>query len=87
MRTHQKAIIALLAGLGLGACVPATTVEQIQIPQPELVACKDPRPQMCTAIYDPVCGLTADDSYQTYASACTACGDTKVSGHRPGACE
>jgi hypothetical protein len=69
------------------ACVPAPSEHQAAPAAAELAACKEPRPQICTAHYDPVCGLSADGNYKTYANACSACSDKAVSGHRPGACE
>ena len=69
------------------ACAQQQPASESVTLQAGLVSCVDPRPQICTAIYDPVCGLNTDDSYKTYASACSACGDVAVIGHRPGACE
>ena len=82
-----KMIIFLLAGFAVIGCAQTPPAQESALAPPDLVACEDPRPQMCTAIYDPVCALTADKSDKTYASACMACGDANVSGHRPGACE
>jgi len=60
--------------------------------------CKDPRPQICTREYRPVCA-TRDTGVRcvttpcpatelkTYGNACSACGDSKVLGYRPGACK
>ncbi len=50
-------------------------------------ACTDPRPQLCTREYNPVCAKLIDASNKTYATGCTACSDQKVSGYYPGACE
>ena len=62
------------------------------------VECKDPRPEICTREYNPVCA-TRDIGVRcvttpcpstekvTKATACTACSDPKVSGYTPGACE
>ena len=80
-------IIVLLTGFTTVGCAITQPSGETTMTQSNLVACEDPRPQICTAIYDPVCALTADNSYKTYASACSACGDANVSGHRPGACE
>lgn len=49
--------------------------------------CKDPRPQMCTMIYQPVCGVNNDGQFKTYASDCTACSHQEVRGYNEGACE
>lgn len=62
-----------------------------------LVECTEPRPQMCTQHYDPVCGLrdtgircvtTPCDSteWREFSNACMACADAEVYGHKPGAC-
>jgi len=49
--------------------------------------CEEPRPEMCTMIYQPVCASLADQSHKTYASGCTACSDKNVQSYVPGACE
>jgi len=49
-------------------------------------ACTDPRPQICTMQYDPVCAKLEIGS-KTYATDCTACSDHAVRGYYPGACE
>ena len=86
-RCDWKMMIVLLTGFAAVGCAQTAPTEETTLVQPDLKMCEDPRPQVCTAIYDPVCALTADNSYKTYASACSACGDANVSGHRPGACE
>jgi len=48
--------------------------------------CKNPRPQICTREYIPVCGTVAAE-VKTYGNACTACSDSNVSSYRTGACE
>ena len=59
--------------------------------------CESPRPQICTREYNPVCAVkdtgvrcvtTPCPSAEevTYATGCTACSDSKVIKHRPGAC-
>lgn len=61
-------------------------------------ACTDPRPEMCTQDYRPVCGLRdtgvrcvttpCDAAWEekTYSNACAACSHADVHGWRPGAC-
>lgn len=41
-------------------------------------ACEEPRPQMCTREYKPVCGVQENSIAKTYGNACTACSDEKV---------
>ena len=53
----------------------------------EVVACKEPRPQVCTQDYRPVCALLQDGSFKTFSNGCNACSDPAVTGYREGACE
>ena len=59
--------------------------------------CEDPRPQMCTREYRPVCALRdtgvrcvttpcPSTEWKTYGNACDACADADVIGHIAGAC-
>lgn len=52
----------------------------------EYTACFEPRPQVCTMEYDPVCGQMADGRTKTYSNGCSACSDTLVNGYTVGAC-
>lgn len=89
-----------LAGFGLllilillSACA---TREASQLPA-NAVHCSDPRPQICTMDYTPVCA-TRDNGRRcvaapcettetaTYANACGACSDAQVYYHVAGAC-
>jgi hypothetical protein len=61
------------------------------------VVCTDPRPQVCTEEYNPVCAQR-DNGIRciqapcpstdpvTYGNACKACSDAKVYAYRPGKC-
>ncbi len=49
-------------------------------------ACTDPRPQVCTMIYAPVCATLEHDEQRTYSSDCNACADIAVIAHVDGAC-
>ncbi len=84
---YARMMIVLLAANTAVACAQAISVEAPVSSQTLLVACEEPRPQLCTMQYDPVCGLTANNQYKTYSNACSACSDASVSGHSPGACE
>lgn len=50
-------------------------------------ACGEPRPQMCTMDYRPVCGLRHAAADRTYGNACAACADPDVIAHVPGVCD
>jgi len=52
----------------------------------DLSYCSEPRPQICTMIYRPVCGFDKADQSKTYASDCTACSDSEVVAYRKGEC-
>jgi len=51
------------------------------------VKCKDPRPQVCTREYRPVCATLEDCTQKTYPNGCTACSDPKVMCYSPGECK
>ncbi len=51
------------------------------------VACEEPRPEVCTRDYRPVCAEVAGGTSRTYANGCDACADRTVRAYRPGACE
>ena len=53
----------------------------------EIIACTEPRPQVCTQDYRPVCAVLKDGSVQTFSNGCNACSDPAVTGYREGACE
>ena len=53
----------------------------------EMIACTDPRPQVCTQDYRPVCAYLEDGSYKTFSNGCNACSDPAVNGYRQGPCE
>ena len=50
-------------------------------------ACGEPRPQVCTMDYNPVCGLRPAAERRSYGNACGACADPAVVAHVPGTCE
>ena len=51
-----------------------------------LVLCPEPRPQICTREYRPVCAQMQDGTFKTYSTGCTSCSDPNVIGYRDGAC-
>jgi alkaline phosphatase D len=53
----------------------------------ETVPCPEPRLQVCTQDYRPVCAVRQDGSYKTYANGCSACSDPEVTGYLEGTCE
>lgn len=49
--------------------------------------CREPRPQVCTMIYAPVCAEHADARFETHSSNCNACADDTVVRYTDGACQ
>ena len=56
-------------------------------PTPSLLTqCSQPRPQVCTMEYAPVCARLNAGGKKDYASACNACADDAVSSYLAGTC-
>lgn len=72
-----------VAAIGCGA---ERSPEQTTPTSASLTTCTEPRPEICTRDYRPVCGRTEDGRSQTYGNACDACSQRDVVGHRPGPC-
>jgi len=51
-----------------------------------ITICKEPRPQICTQDYSPVCAKLKSGDYRTYSNGCTSCSDTNVVGYIDKAC-
>jgi len=51
-----------------------------------MTACEEPRPEICTQDYVPVCGQLDDLRQVTYSNACSACSVAVVEGYVEGAC-
>jgi hypothetical protein len=52
----------------------------------QLQGCEEPRPQVCTMDYRPVCASLAGGGWKTFSNGCGACADSSVEGWREGAC-
>ena len=83
-----------LVVLGIGLAVPAVAQQTAPPPFgiPDLAApgatvCTNPRPQICTMDYRPVCGYGRDGARRTYSNRCVACRDIAVLGTVPGPCK
>ena len=86
--------LIVLATLLLAACQQAESPGKVS----GATVCEDPRPEMCTREYRPVCALRdtgvrcvtepCDNTEQkTYGNACDACADPAVISYTEGACE
>lgn len=84
--------LILLVFFGLAGC------NRQSEPADNRIDCVDPRPQMCTREYRPVCGLRdtgircvtepcPGTELKTYGNACDACADQAVISYSQGACD
>jgi hypothetical protein len=81
----------LLVSLSLLSISCATTVDEKNEFNNEpgaldLILCEEPRPQVCTREYNPVCGTLQDGSTKTGSTGCTSCSDPDVVGYQMGVC-
>jgi hypothetical protein len=49
-------------------------------------SCSEPRPEMCTMDYKPVCGFDKNNNSKTYSNACSACSNKQVVTYIKGEC-
>jgi len=81
--------ILLLAALSQLSISCASYGEKNDINEPgalDLILCEEPRPQICTREYKPVCATLQDGSSKAYATGCTSCSDSSVKSYQPGEC-
>ena len=86
LRVINVSILALLSLLSISC---ASNNEKNDINEPgalDLILCEEPRPQICTREYNPVCGTLKDGSTTTGSTGCTSCSDSNVVGYKMGAC-
>ena len=78
----QLPVISVLFSVLIG-CITTTEKE-------DLITCHEPRPEVCTMHFDPVCGLQGEagqDNWKSYSNACVACTYPLVVGYKKGPCE
>ncbi len=90
MRVKQLFLLWVLVS-GATACASELATQDRETGSKESAStneqmCTEPRPEICTMIYDPVCGRDQFGSEKTYASDCSACGNQAVVSYRKGAC-
>ena len=75
---------SIMLCLALAGC--AAPASNQPAPAANATICEDPRPQVCTMDYRPVCATLADGSNKTYSNGCGACSDPNVSSWVEGEC-
>ena len=71
LRVKNVFILVLLSLLTI-SCASYTEKNDINEPGAlDLILCEDPRPQVCTREYNPVCGTLKDGSTTTSSTGCT----------------
>jgi hypothetical protein len=82
---HYKFELVTILFLSAAACgCSATQMKD------DLTECTEPRPEVCTMDYTPVCGLqrvSGSEQWKTFSNACSACSDSTVVGYNKDACE
>jgi len=80
----RKYILVPLLLCGLVACGAGPGARPIGAELQE--TCAEPRSQVCTRQYDPVCAFVGKSERREYSNACTACADAQVTGFIAGRC-
>jgi len=86
MKIYTFLFLTVALALFVVGCTQAPAPDpsgiQPEGPDARVAPCSDPRPEICTADYDPVCG----DNGRTYSNRCSACADAAVTYAIPGEC-
>ena len=90
-RSVRFSLLILCSVLLLSGCLTQPSKPEAA-PGPEAandgkMVCAEPRPKICTMIYQPVCANLLEGGIKEYASACNACADVAVTSYKPDACE
>ena len=80
----MRHIFFLVMLFGLGACSGHRSSAPIGAELHQ--SCPEPRGQVCTMEYAPVCGFLDKGQRKEYSNACTACSDSAVVGYISGRC-
>jgi hypothetical protein len=93
MDKRQPSLALIIIGSGfLQSCSFRHGLAETRVPPPAIIdaseqyVCADPRPEICTQEYLPVCGQLREGDLRTYSNGCTACSDESVVSYVPGKC-
>lgn len=87
MKHKNAGSVAVATWLAVAAgCTTSPPADQAGDGADALIPCEEPRPEMCTMHYAPVCGALEDGGGKIYSNACVACSDRKVTDYSDGAC-
>ncbi len=84
MNARKKYLIALnfIAVVLLFGCDLKLGNEDMDVD----TVCSEPRPEVCTREYAPVCGYKSDGKSKTYSNGCTSCTEKEIIGYKNGEC-
>jgi len=75
-----------IAAACLTLCACASAGSDQSTTAVDTTICEDPRPQVCTMDYTPVCATLQDGPVKSYSNACSACADANVKSWVANAC-
>lgn len=75
---YLRSLLLLLFSFSLAACLSPPSLPG--------EFCTDPRPQVCTMDYAPVCGIDADGMRADFSNACSACSVADIVSWTEGLC-
>ena len=83
-----KQALLILVFLAMSGCAATEPIKSNETKPnyPKRQICREPRPEMCTQQYDPVCGQFSQGGSKTYSNWCSACSDKAVESYVPGEC-
>ncbi len=89
IKAQNTFFTSIVLTLAISACSSSSEIEEaassIELPESASM-CQEPRPQVCTMIYKPVCAYDKAGSTNTEASDCSACAKADVIAYTDGEC-
>ncbi|MFV1998067.1 MAG: hypothetical protein ACC641_08655 [Acidiferrobacterales bacterium] len=80
-RYTSAGLVSLIFVFSLVSCSAKPGPDDPSVTNANFTQCTEPRPQICTREYLPVCATLLDASHKTYATGCTACSDPDTVGY------